>query len=69
MKAFAITLLLAATASASDIAVSPGDSLAKARDAAKAGDRIVLRGGVYRLEEILRLGPQHSGVTWTAAPG
>ena len=69
MRAFAITLLLAAAASAKDIAVSPGDSLAKARDTANAGDRIVLRGGVYRLEETLRLGPQHSGVTWIAAPG
>ncbi len=69
MRVTIIMLLLAATATANDITVSPGDSLAKARDAAKAGDRIVLRGGTYRLEETLRLGPQNSGVTWIAAPG
>lgn len=54
---------------ARDITVAPGDSLAKARDAAKSGDRIVLKGGTHRLEETLLLGPENSGVTWAAAPG
>ncbi len=49
--------------------ISPGDSLEKARDAAQAGDRIILHGGTYRLGETLVLGPQNSGVTWMAAPG
>ena len=59
-------ILMAATASARDIAVLPGDSLAKARDAARSGDRIILRGGTYRLDETLLIGPQNSGVTWMA---
>ena len=59
-------ILLAFAASAKDITVSPGDSLAKARDAAKAGDRVVLKGGTYRLDKTLVLGPQNSGVTWMA---
>ncbi|MEI8123419.1 MAG: right-handed parallel beta-helix repeat-containing protein, partial [bacterium] len=65
------SLGLAATASAADITVSPNDpnALTKARDTARAGDRIILRGGTYRLSEPLVLGPQHSGVTWMAAPG
>jgi hypothetical protein len=43
--------LLSGSAHAADITVSPtgGDVLHKARDAAKAGDRIVLRGGRYEL--------------------
>ena len=69
MRVTIIMLLLAATATAKDITVSPGDSLAKTRDAAKAGDRIVLRGGTYRLDETLKLGAENSGVTWIAAPG
>ena len=55
--------------SAKDITVSPGDSLVTARDAAKSGDRIILHGGTYRLNEPLVLGPQHSSVTWMAADG
>ena len=39
------------------------------RDEAKAGDRVVLHGGTYRLAETLVLGPQNSGVAWVAAPG
>lgn len=62
-------ILLAITASARDIIVSPGDSLTRARDTAKAGDRVVLHGGTYPLTEPLVLGPQNSGVTWTAATG
>jgi hypothetical protein len=62
-------ILLATAASARDITVSPGDSLTKARDEAKSGDRIVLHGGAYRLSETLVLGPQNSGVTWMAFPG
>lgn len=62
-------LMLAASVSAKDIAVAPGESLTAARDAAKPGDRIVLRGGTHRLGETLRLGPQNSGVTWAAAQG
>jgi hypothetical protein len=69
MKYTATILLLAATACAKDITVSPGDSLPKARDAARAGDRIILHGGTYRLDETLVLGPQNSGVTWMAFKG
>jgi hypothetical protein len=69
MRATIIVLLLAATASGKDITLSPGDSLAKARDAAQAGDRIVLHGGMYRLDETLKLGLENSGVTWIAVPG
>ena len=66
----ATTLIaLAFAATAKDITVSPGDSLAKASDAAHAGDRIILADGTYRLAEPLVLGPQHSGVTWMAKPG
>ncbi len=54
---------------ARDIAVHPGESLETARDSAHAGDRIVLHGGLYRLERPLILGPAHSGVAWVAAPG
>jgi hypothetical protein len=63
------TFLLTCLASAKDITVVPGESLSKARDAAKSGDRILLKGGPHRLDEPLVLGPQHSGVTWMAAPG
>ena len=69
MKTTFITIaviLLAFVVSAKDITVSPGDSLAKARDTARAGDRIILHGGTYRLDETLVIGPQHSGVTWMA---
>ena len=43
--------LLAVNAIAKDIIVAPGDSLAKTRDEAKPGDRILLKGGTYRLNE------------------
>ena len=59
-------IMIALTASAKDITVSPGNSLTKARDVAQAGDRIVLHGGTYRLAEPLVIGPQNSGVTWMA---
>lgn len=62
-------LLFADIASAKDITVAPGDSLAKARDAARRGDRVILRGGVHRLGETLVLGTRNSGVTWMAQPG
>ena len=57
------------TVFAKDITVAPGDSLAKARDEAKSGDRILSTSGTYRLAETLVLGSQNSGVTWMAAPG
>jgi len=60
-------LLLAVTASAKDITVSPTDF--KALATAQQGDRVILRGGTYRLDETLKLGPQHSGATFMAAPG
>lgn len=44
----------------------PFATLEAARDAAKRGDRIILRGGTNRLDKTLVLGPQHSGVAWTA---
>jgi hypothetical protein len=44
----------------------PFATVTAARDAAKRGDRIVLRGGTYRLSEPLVLGPRNSGVTWMA---
>jgi hypothetical protein len=69
MRSVALALLgLTLAASARDIAVSPGASLATARDEARAGDRIVLRGGIHRLDDTLRLGPGSSGVSWIAAP-
>jgi hypothetical protein len=58
-------LLLAAAASAKDITVSPADF--KALITAQSGDRVILRGGTYRLDETLKLGPQHSGATFMAA--
>lgn len=61
--------LLASIAIAKDITISPGDPLAKAYDAARSGDRIILHGGTYQLSEPLVLGPQHSGVIWLAAKG
>lgn len=69
LRFMAIVLWLAAAVSAKDIAVSPGDSLEKARDAAQSGDRIVLHGGTYRLDETLKLDAKNSGVTWAAVPG
>lgn len=62
-------ILLVSIASARDITVSPGESLAKARDSARSGDRVILRGGTHRLGQPLVLGPQHSGVTWMAMAG
>jgi hypothetical protein len=44
----------------------PFATVEAARDAAKRGDRIILRGGTYRLNEPLVLGPRNSGVTWMA---
>lgn len=44
----------------------PFATVTAARDAAKRGDRIILRGGTYRLSEPLVLGPRNSGVTWMA---
>ena len=64
-----VLLLLAISATATDITLSPGDSLTKARDAARSGDRILLKGGTYRLNETLVLAARNSGVTWAAAPG
>lgn len=64
-----VVSVLASSASAKDITLSPGDSLAKARDEARSGDRIILHGGTYPLTQTLILGPQNSGVTWMAAPG
>jgi len=61
--------LLSPALSAKDITISPGESLAAARDAAHKGDHILLKGGTYRLDAPLLLGPQNSGVTWSAAPG
>lgn len=74
MKVITTSILLAIVSAVSivfakDITVSPGDSLSKARDEAKAGDHIILKGGVYRLRETLVLGRENSGVTWMAAPG
>lgn len=69
MKIVTIALLLASSAFAKDITIKPGDSLENARDRAKAGDRVILHGGTYRLAETLVLGPEHSGVTWMAVPG
>lgn len=60
------SILLASCAMAKDIIVSPGDSLSKARDAAVSGDRIVLHGGTYRMNEPLVIEQMHSGVTWMA---
>ena len=57
------------TVFAKDITVNPGDSLEKARDSAKAGDRILLKSGTYRLTETLVLGPENSGGIWMTAPG
>jgi len=63
------SLLLVSGMSAKDITVSPGESLSAARDAAHKGDCILLKGGTYRLDAPLLLGPQNSGITWTAVPG
>jgi len=62
-------VLLSPALTAKDITVSPGDSLTAARDAARMGDHIVLKGGTHRLEAPLVLGPKNSGVVWKAAPG
>src|SRR5580700_6938736 len=45
----------------------PVRTLAKARDLARANKatQVVLTGGLYRLSEPLRLGPEDSGVTYT----
>lgn len=67
MKKLQIALLLAATASAKDITVSPAGF--KALTTAQQGDRVILRGGTYRLDQTLELGPRNSGATFMAAPG
>ena len=59
-------ILLGSHVSAKDITLWPKDSLDRAREAAHTGDRIILHGGVYRLDKTLVLGPQNSGVTWIA---
>lgn len=78
-----LLLALAPLARAAEFHLSPGGSdatgdgsaqkpfatLEKARDLARAGDRIVLHGGLYRLARPLILGPANSGVAWVAAPG
>ncbi len=53
-----ITLLLSL-----QIVVAPGDELRQ------AGTSFVLKGGLHVLKEPLVLGPEHSGSTWSAAPG
>jgi hypothetical protein len=55
-------ILPALTASARDLTVSPSDF--GALTTARPGDRVLLRGGTYRLRETLKLGPESSGVTW-----
>ncbi len=71
MRFFVMVLLplLSVPLLAKDIVVSPGDSLEKARDQAQAGDRILLKGGMYYRTESLLIEPKHSGVTWMAVPG
>lgn len=54
---------------ARDIIVNPTDRLDKIRDMAKAGDCVLLHGGVYRLQETLEFGTKNSGVIWKAFPG
>ena len=54
------------------IVAGPDGDLTAARDAARKAEKpatVQLRGGTYRLKETLVLGPEDSGVTWTAAPG
>jgi hypothetical protein len=82
IPALVAVFALAVSASAAEFHVAPNGSdtnpgtqaqpfatLEKVRDAAKSGDRIVLKGGTYQLGETLVLGPQNSGVTWMAASG
>ena len=49
-------ILLLPCARATDMVVSPGEPLAKIRDATKTGDRIILRGGTCRLDDPLVIG-------------
>jgi hypothetical protein len=67
MKYYFAPVLLAFTVSAKDISVSPSDF--KALTTAQAGDRVILRGGTYRLDKTLELGAQNSGATFMAATG
>ena len=54
---------------AKKIFVTPKDDLAAVRDRAKKGDHLILREGTYRFSETLVLGPEHSGISWSAYPG
>jgi hypothetical protein len=67
MKYLIASVLVAVSASAKDITVSPSDY--GALTTARQGDRVILRGGTYRLDKTLELGAENSGVTWIAAPG
>lgn len=68
----AAALALAAPAAAATIVVRPGDSLERARDAARrtpGADTVVLRGGTYLLAHTLELDARDSHVVWRAAAG